>query len=156
MQKTPSKVEYFTKIALIRPSLSNISKITRFIWVFMLPWIYNFDIESIQSRPFLPSVKQGNSFQVISWHLQSSCSRYFFPKTIWQSNIGNAEDNMTVHFSLLLQAQHGARARLPSIQRQRKGVEEYKVQIFCENLSIFWRLTIKPHFYEVKLKISCF
>ena len=91
-------------------SLCNISKITRLIRVFMLPWIYNFDIESIQSRPFLPSVKQGNSFQVISWHLQSSCSRYFFPKTIWQSNIGNAEDNMTVHFSLLLQAQHGARA----------------------------------------------
>ena len=110
MQKTPSKVENFTKIALLTQSAQHdISKITRFIRVFMLPWIWNFDIGSIQSRPFLPSAKQGNSFQVISWHLQSSCSRYFFPKTIWQSNIGNAEDNMTVHFSLLLLAQHGAR-----------------------------------------------
>ena len=112
-KKHPQKKNTLPKSHL-RPSLPNTSKITRFIWVFMLPWIYNFDIESIQSRPFLPSVKQGNSFQVISWHLQSSCSRYFFPKTIWQSNIGNAEDNMTVHFSLLLQAQYGARARAAS------------------------------------------
>ena len=41
----------------------------------------------------------------------SQVSRYFFPKTIWQSNIGNDEDNMTVHFSLLLQTQCAATVR---------------------------------------------